>query len=206
MIDALLDAAAALPWPAVLAVVVACAYLESALFVGLVVPGETALLAGGALAARSGGPWILFVVLAGLGALGGDLTSHEVGRRYGPRLRRSWAGRRLGEERWQRAEDLIARQGGRAVFVGRFLPLVQAVVPALAGAVGMPRRRPFLPWCAAGALTWSAVYVTVGVVAGESYERVGSSISAALTALVLATVAVLALRRVRARRPARGGC
>jgi membrane-associated protein len=203
MIDALFDTAATLPWPAVLAVVVACAYLESALFVGLVVPGETALLAGGALAARSGGPWILFVVLAGLG---GDLTSHEVGRRYGPRLRRSWAGRRLGEERWQRAEDLLARQGGRAVFVGRFLPLVQAVVPALAGAVGMPRRRPFLPWCAAGALTWSAVYVTVGVVAGESSERVGSSVSAALAALGLATVAVLALRRVTTRRRAASGC
>jgi membrane-associated protein len=203
MLQTMFEAAQSLPWPLVCALIAVCAYLESALFVGLVVPGETALLAGGAAASATDGPLAVFVLAAGLGALAGDLTGFALGRRYGARLRASRLGCRLGEERWARADELLERHAGRAVLVGRFLPIAQAVVPVLAGSSTMSLRRRFLPWCAAGAFGWAGAYVTLGYAAGASYERLGDAFSAAALAVVAAgAVLHLALRARRRRRAA----
>src|SRR5581483_7663687 len=107
------------PWAYVL--VGALALLEASAFVGLVVPGETALLVGGFVAYQGRADLWLMMAVAAVGAIVGDSIGYEVGRHLGPALRRSLLGLRVGEQRWARAEAYVERRGGRAVFLGRFV-------------------------------------------------------------------------------------
>jgi membrane protein DedA with SNARE-associated domain len=93
--------------------------LETSILVGLIVPGDTIVLVS-----STGVTTIityLFTVLAAvLGALVGESIGFSLGRLFGPRLRSSWLGRRVGEQRWAKADRFVQRRGGIAVFISRF--------------------------------------------------------------------------------------
>lgn len=143
---------------------------ESSLGVGLVVPGETGMIVGGFVVSQGNADFWLMWVVALSGAILGDSVGYEIGRRMGPRIRRTRIGARLGEERWERAELYVADRGGRAVFVGRFVAVVRSLVPAMAGITRMPYRKFFL-WNALGGVLWVSIYLSIGYFAGRSYDR-----------------------------------
>lgn len=187
------------PWGYLL--VFASAAAEAALFVGLVFPGESILLVAGFVAWRGDASLAAFIALAIAGAVAGDSVGYEIGRHLGPRLRRSRLGQRLGDDRWERAERYLDRKGGKAVFLARWVTVVRAVVPALAGQARMPYRR-FLAWNVAGAVPWGITVVGAGYAAGESYESVERYVGIggyALLALATVVVAVVLVRRHRRR-------
>jgi membrane-associated protein len=177
LVDAALDGLGQLPLWAVLVAVWVVMALETTMLVGLVVPGDLVVLFA-ASTVDTPIEFVLVVAAVTLGSLAGETVGYGVGRRWGPRVRASRAGRRLGEERWRRAADYLERRGGRAVFVARYLAAIHALTPIVAGTVGMRYRR-FIAWCAAGALTWSALYVTLGAVAGASYRHYADGLGTA---------------------------
>jgi len=91
------------------------------------------------------------MAVAAAGAIVGDSIGYEIGRHFGNALQASRLGRKVGAERWQRAETYLEAKGGRAIFAGRFVGVLRALVPAVAGATRMPYRR-FLVWNALGAI------------------------------------------------------
>jgi len=157
------------PWAYVLVGLLAA--LEASAFVGLFIPGELALLTGGYLAQRHDAALVPMLVVAAVGAVVGDSIGYEVGRHFGPRLQRSRLGRRIGEERWEKADDFLRRHGGPAIFLGRFVGLLRALVPAVAGSSQMRYRR-FLFWNALGGLIWAPGMVLLGYAAGSSYKKI----------------------------------
>ena len=175
-------------------------FAEDAIFVGFVVPGETAAVLAGVGAGLGHVPLALSVAVVVGAAIVGDSVGYEVGRRYfGPRvLDRGLFGRH--QHRVERARALLRRRGGPAVFLGRFTAFFRAVMPALAGAARM-RYRTFLLWNAVGGLVWGTIFVVLGYVAGASYQQVERQVGRGV-AVVVATVVVVALVvwRVRARR------
>ena len=171
MVSAVLDALATLPGPLLLAVVCAAALLETAVLVGLVLPGELVVLLGASIAAGGAAAPPLVVVAAASGAVAGDGVGFALGRRLGPRLRTGRVGRLVGERRWQSAEAFLARKGGRAVVAARFVGLVRPLAPPLAGLSGLPYRR-FAPASALGAVLWSILLVALGTAAGSSARAV----------------------------------
>lgn len=178
------------------------ALLESAAFVGLVVPGESAMVVGGALAGLGHASLPVMILAAAVGAVLGDLVGYGLGRHLGPALRRSRWGRAVGQARWARADELIARRGPLAVFLGRWVGFLRALVPAVAGAARMPMRR-FLPWNALGGTAWASAVLTVGYLAGGSWAAVQARVGAwatIMTALTIGALLVPVLRRAR-RRP-----
>lgn len=183
------------PWGYVL--VALAAGLESAAFVGLVIPGETAMLLGGVLAFTGSASVVVMMVCAMAGAIAGDSVGYALGRRFGGPLRRSRLGRRVGEQRWDRAEGYVRRRGGQAVFLGRFVGVLRALVPFVAGAARMPYRI-FAPCNVLGAVIWAPGFVYLGYLAGRSYQRVERAAGRAgllLTAgLVLVAAVTLAAR------------
>jgi membrane protein DedA with SNARE-associated domain len=167
---------------------------ETAVIVGLLVPGEATLLLVGFLAYTGTlrlAPAIAVMIVA---ALVGDALAFRSGRRYGPRLRASGWGARIGAARWGRADAMLNRLGGRGVFGARWVAFARTLVPRLAGTAGMPYRR-FAPWNLAGVVTWVGGSVLVGYLAGESYETVshylGNATGAVLVLLVSIVVIVL---------------
>jgi len=201
----MLDMAAQLagPWAYVVLAVLAAA--ESGAFVGLAVPGETAMLLGGFLAFQGRVSLGWMMAAGALGAVAGDSVGYEIGRLFGEPLKRSRLGRKVGQERWARAEAYLRAKGGRAVFLGRFVGLLRALVPALAGMSEMPYRR-FLPWNLAGGAIWASGFVLLGYLAGSSYRQVEGIVGRAsvLLLLVVVTASVLVLvARWLARHPDR---
>jgi len=195
----LVDRVLGLPGWLVLLITGLVVFAEDAVFVGFIIPGETvAVLAGAAakLGHVSLAGVLLVVVLA---AVVGDSIGYEVGRHVGPRVldlpilqkRRA---------RLDGAHDLLARRGGSAVFLGRWVAFFRAVMPALAGSARMPYPR-FLAFNAAGGLAWGATVVLLGYAAGASYARV-EKLAGRDAALVVLAVALVALLVWRLRRRA----
>ncbi|MFC5263149.1 DedA family protein [Kribbella qitaiheensis] len=176
------------------------AFAEAAVMVGLVLPGETALVVAG-FAAHQGwiALWPMVAVAVGSAALG-DSVGYEVGRRLGPRLRSSRLGRRVGEDRWRRADDFLRRYGGRAVLLGRFTAGLRALMPGMAGMARMPYLRRFLPWNVAGAVVWGAGCVLLGYAFSASLAAVARALTYAPLILIALAAAVLVLVRIRKKR------
>ena len=146
---------------------------ESAAFVGLFLPGETVMVLGGVLAATGHANLTIMIVVAVAGAIVGDAVGYVMGRAVGPALRTGRLGRAIGSSRWDRAEDIVIRRGPVAVFLGRWVGILRALVPAVAGVVRMPFRR-FLLWNAVGGVSWATAVVLVGYFGGASYTGLAS--------------------------------
>ena len=148
------------------------AFAEAAVMVGVVLPGETALLAAGFAAHEGVIGLVPMIAVAVVAAIAGDSVGYEVGRHLGPRLQASRLGRFIGEPRWTATADFLHRHGGKAVLLGRGTALLRALVPGMAGMARMPYLRTFLPWNAAGGLVWGAGCVLLGYVFALSLETV----------------------------------
>ena len=187
IVDSILSAPA---W-VVLGTVALVVFAEDALFVGFVLPGETVAILGGVAANRGHVSLAAVIAVVVVAAIIGD----SVGLRV---LRRPQRQRRLAD-----AQELLARRGGSAVFLGRWVAFFRAVMPALAGTARMPYPK-FLAFNAAGGLVWGTAAVVAGYLAGASYAKVEKALGpgAAVVVLVLALVG-LAVWRVRARRAER---
>ncbi len=165
-------------------------FAEDALFVGFVIPGETAAVLGGVLASLGHVPLWLILPIVVLAAIVGDTVGYEVGKHFGPALLnlRVLAKRR---GRLDRAQDFLRRRGGLAVFLGRFVAFFRAVMPALAGTSRMPYPR-FVVFNAAGGIVWGTIYVLLGFFAGKSYEVVARTVGQD-TAIVVGAVVVIGI-------------
>lgn len=192
------------PAPVAYTLIVLLVFGEAAVFIGFVLPGETAVVLGGVMASthQLSLPVLLGLVVAA--AIVGDSVGYEVGKIFGPRL---LASRPL--HKHQRkvagAQRFLRERGGGAVFLGRFTAFLRAVIPGLAGASQMPYRK-FLVFNAMGGLIWGSGAVLLGYFAGNSYARVEKALgrgTAVLTAVViLAAVGALLVARHRRDRSA----
>lgn len=167
-------------------------FAEDALFVGFVLPGETAAILAGVAASLGHAPLALVMVVVVLAAIVGDSVGYEVGRHFGSRI---IASRRLDthRDRLDRAESLLVRRGGSAVFLGRWTAFFRAVMPALAGSARMPYPK-FLAFNAAGGLAWGVAVVMIGYLAGRSYTKVEHLFgwgAAAVVALIVVTAVIV---------------
>ncbi|SCL69675.1 membrane-associated protein [Micromonospora citrea] len=163
---------------------------------GVLVPGDVAILAAVGVGGPLTGVTTFAVVVAG--CLSGWSLSFLAGRRYGERLRRSRIGGWIGEERWAAAEGILQRGGGRMVLVAPFLPVFNALLPLAAGGLRMSYRR-FLASAALGAAAWAGLYLALGsasrslagLLPGESSPMLVTM----AVGLVLAGVVLMGTRR-----------
>lgn len=172
---------------------------ETAIFLGFVIPGETAAVLGGVLASRGRVSLPLLMLVVVLAAIVGPLVGYEIGRHLGgrllarPRLSRVAGG-------VDRAQAVLHRRGAVAVFLGRFIAVLRAMMPAVAGTTRL-HYRTFLVYNALSAVLWGVGYCLLGYVAGSAYaaiERtVGTGVAIAIAAVVLGAVVFWLVRRHR---------
>jgi membrane protein DedA with SNARE-associated domain len=204
LLEGLLD----VPPLAAYALVALLVFGEAALFVGFVLPGETAVVLGGVLASRHDVSLTALCLVVVVAAIVGDSVGYEVGKHYGDRVL-GWGPLRRHEARLGSARAFLRHRGGYAVFLGRWTAFLRAVMPGLAGVSRMPYPR-FLLYNAVGGVVWGVTFCLVGYLAGNSYRQVESQIgrwgAVATAALVVTVLVVWHVRRRRAeRRPAEPG-
>ena len=186
------------PWVALL-IIAALVFGEAALFFGFVLPGETAVVYGGVLAANDKVHVALVLLVVIAAAIVGDSVGFEVGRKLGPRLTGS---RMLRKHRTkvEAAQDYLRKRGGRAVVLGRFTAFLRAVMPGLAGASAMAYPR-FLVFNAIGGVVWGSACVLLGYFAAHSLSAVTRALgwTSAVCVAIIAVGLLLAWHRHRSR-------
>ncbi|MGA7395831.1 MAG: bifunctional DedA family/phosphatase PAP2 family protein [Solirubrobacterales bacterium] len=172
-------------------VVAILSFLETGAFVGLLVPGETALLVAGAVAGQGVINVYLLIAIAWVCAVLGDSVSFYLGHRLGREFIIKHGSRfAITPERYRQVEEYFAKHGGKTVLIGRFLGLIRALSPFVAGSSGM-RFRGFLPYSVLGA----GLQVTLHIMAGYIFAR---SIDAAaeyvgVVAVIIGTVVAVSV-------------
>lgn len=146
------------------------AFAETGAFIGLLVPGETVMTLGGAVAGQGAIDVYLLIAIAWFAAWAGDTTSFLLGRRlgrgfvmrHGPRFG-------ISNQRFERVEDYFSRHGGKTIFIGRFIGIVRALAPFIAGSSQM-RYRAFVPYSILGTGLWSTIHILIGYLFSRSIE------------------------------------
>jgi membrane protein DedA with SNARE-associated domain len=170
---------------------------ESGFVIGFFVPGEIAVVLGGVLANEHRVNLVVMLVVANAAAIGAFFIGYAVGSLIGPWLLE----RRLlrSNPAVERTRQLLARRGGPAVLVGRFVAVVRAILPALAGLSDIPFRT-FVPYNVVGGLVWATLYTLVGYAVGKSYKHLLSTIGVWSYVVVGAVVVALVVNHFRLRR------
>ena len=159
------------------------AFLETGAFIGLVAPGETAVIAGGVFAGQGNLDLVVLLALVWTACVAGDCASFWIGRKlgrgflvkHGPRLR-------ITEARLARVEGFFARRGGLTILVGRFIGIVRALAPFVAGASRMSFAR-FLPYDIVGCGLWASTFVLLGYFSWRNIDRAAEIASQGTLAL-----------------------
>jgi membrane protein DedA with SNARE-associated domain/membrane-associated phospholipid phosphatase len=183
------------------------AFAETGAFVGLVLPGETVVILGGAVAGQGETSIVLTIGVVWLGALTGDSVSFLLGRRLGRGfLLRHGPKVRITRERFARVEEYFSRHGGMTIVIGRFIGLVRALAPFVAGSSGM-RYTYYLPFGVLGTGLWAVAFALVGYFASQSLDAAARAagqgtllFGIAVGVIVAIVVAVRFLRQPENRR------
>jgi undecaprenyl-diphosphatase len=177
------------------------AFAETGAFVGLVVPGETVMLLGGAVAGQGAISIYLLIAIGWFAAWAGDTTSFFLGRRLGREfVMRNGPRFGIGHERFEKVEDYFSRHGGKTIFIGRFISLVRAFAPFIAGSSGM-RYRAFVPYSILGTGLWASAHILIGYFFSRSIDTAaryaGRGAFLLATTIVVVVMVVVLVRRFR---------
>lgn len=175
------------------------AFLETGAFVGLLAPGETVVIVGGVVAGQGRIDLLTLIGITWAAAVAGDVVSLMLGRKLGRGFLERH-GHRVGitQERLEKVEYFFERYGGTTILIGRFLGIVRALAPFLAGASRMPLRR-FLPYDIVAAGIWATTFCVLGFFFWRSLDQLtkwAGTGSIALGSVVTAVVVILFLRRL----------
>lgn len=186
------------------AVIFVLAILETSFVTGLVVPsGMTAAFAAAVSTGQTGDLVPIFAALVAGGFIG-DVVGYWIGYRGGERLQGSdgWVGRAM-----RRHEPRAARFFGRhpffSVTLARLVAFVRTLMPMGAGMarISFPV---YLVYEVPGLLAWAALYVGIGVVAGESWQQVSGLVGAGWIALFIVAALIVRFRSSRVSASAKG--
>jgi undecaprenyl-diphosphatase len=179
----------------------ALAFLETGAFVGLVAPGESVVIVGGVIAGQGEISLIVLIGIVWTAAILGDTTSFFIGRRlgrgfilrHGPKVK-------IDEGRLEQVESYFERHGGKTILIGRFIGLVRALAPFVAGSSGLAYRR-FIPFSVIGCGLWATTFCVLGYVFYESFDKVANVAGKATFGFGITVVTVVggvyAYRRLR---------
>ena len=191
-----------LPAALVYVLVVLLVFGEAALFIGFILPGETAVIVAGVVASQGRVNVVILCALVVGAAIVGDSVGYAVGRKYGERL----LGLRVLQKRRVQLDNALEglrRRGPLYVFIGRITAFLRAVMPGLAGTSRM-HYRSFLFANALGACVWGVSFTLLGYFAGSALTKIEKYTSwFGATLLVVVLGLVIVFHFVRKRRESR---
>ncbi|MGH3951222.1 MAG: DedA family protein [Pseudonocardiaceae bacterium] len=174
---------------------------ETTLGLGFIAPGETGLFVAGTTATSVPKFVIMWLVTSAAAVLGYS-AGYLIGKHFGPKLRHTKIVQKHGAESWDKATDFLRRRGAFAVVLAIFLPVMRTLMPAAAGAAGLPFRK-FLPAAALAGTSWCALHIGIGAAAGEAAKQIESYVGRGSWILLVLVVvvggAVVLIKRRRAK-------
>ena len=175
-------------------------FVETGLFVGFFLPGDSLLVSAGIVAADPRFNihlrWLLFPVMAC--AIVGDQLGYWIGRSAGKTLYQREDSFLFRRSHLQRAHDFYEKYGGRAVIFARFVPIIRTFCPPVAGAALMPYSR-YLAFDIAGGILWVGTMILGGFLLGRSVPNIGARIHYVIAAVIIVSLIPAVVSVLRAR-------
>jgi membrane-associated protein len=167
-------------------------FAESGLLVGFFLPGDSLLFTAGFLSSQGHFDIAVLAVLCFVAAVAGDATGYWFGKKDGPRLFMREDSRLFKKKYLIRAEEFFERNGGKAIFLARFIPVVRTFTPIVAGAARMPYRQ-FAVWNLFGGLAWAVGITLAGYELGSRIPDVDKYLLPIIAVIIVVSVAPGAL-------------
>ena len=168
----------------IIASIFIASFIESFAVVGLIVPGVALLALISGMAGSLNFPVLYVLFLAYFGACLADILSFFIGTYFKGRLDNTWPF--LKHPNWlTEGREFIRLYGMSGIFIGRFIGPVRAVLPLIAGSLGMKVKR-FLIVDLISGVFWACIYILPGYFAGKAISSETN-----LIAMVLSIIAVI---------------
>jgi membrane-associated protein len=164
-------------------------FIEVGIVIGFFIPGEIATILGGVVASQHHANLEVMVIVVATAAVLGNFSGYALGKLVGPWLvsHRPLRGRKEVVQ----TQGLVSRRGGPAVLIGRWIAVVRALVPGIAGLSGMDLRV-FGIFSIVGGVAWGTMWVLIGYAAGLSYTKIVNAFGEWSLVALGAAVVVLA--------------
>jgi undecaprenyl-diphosphatase len=157
-------------------VVFGATLLEAFPFIGFIIPGQTLLILAGLTAKLNELNLALIIFLATLGAIGGDSFGYFLGKKYGYALLAKYKHLfKIKQKHLEKTEELINKNAGLTLILGRFNSVTRALAPFVAGVTNLPLKK-FIRYNIIGAILWATVFGFIGFLFGHSYKLISSFI------------------------------
>ncbi len=179
-------------------VLVAIVFVETGLFVGFFLPGDSLLITAGLVAATGVLDLRWLIGLLGAAAIIGDQVGYAIGYRMGPVLFTKPKSLLFNPKHLDRTREFYARHGAKTIVIARFVPVIRTFAPVVAG-VGQMEYRRFVLYNVAGGLGWVISMTSAGYLLGRAIPNIGSYIHLVVAIVVVLSVLPIVFEIVRAR-------
>ena len=184
---------------------IAIVFVETGLFVGFFLPGDSLLVTAGLFAARGDlGLWSIFLFVS-LAAIVGDTVGYTIGARTGPKIFTREDSLLFHKKHLITTKEFYDRYGGITILIARFMPIVRTFAPLVAGVGGMEYRR-FVFYNVAGGIGWVVSMTSLGYFLGKAVPGIDRHIHVVIAVVIflslLPAIIKLARDRWRLRRTA----
>lgn len=172
--------------------VFAIIFAETGLFFGIFLPGDSLLFTAGFLASQDKFNIVVLCLICFVAAVTGDATGYLIGNRMGRRLFTKPESKIFKPAYLQKAQDFFERHGGKAIILGRFMPVVRTMVPMVAGAGTMTYHK-FFTYNVIGAFLWGVCITLAGYFLGSTIPGVDKYLLPIIAVILIVSVAPSAI-------------
>jgi len=176
-------------------------FVETGLFVGFFLPGDSLLVTAGIFAGQNVIPLRWLLIPGILCAIAGDQLGYWIGRSAGPALYRREDSFFFRRSHLQRAHEFYEKYGGRAVILARFVPIVRTFCPPVAGAALM-RYSTYLIYDIFGGTLWIGSMLLGGYLAGSRIPNIGQYLHLIIATIIFLSILPPIIGLLRSRRSA----
>ena len=163
------------------------AFIESAPFIGVFIPGATLISIGGFLAAQGYlNTWDV-IIFATIGAILGDFFSYSLGRWGGDWIKQN---KIINHRLLYHGEKFFQNHGNKSVFLGRFFGPIRAIIPFIAGLAKM-KQGPFIFWNILSAIGWAILNVFLGFFSGTLFSFIFKRWSGRVSLILIILIGLL---------------
>lgn len=141
--------------------VFAIVFLESGMMVGFFFPGDSLLFTAGFLASQNILDIKVLIIGCFIAAVAGDSLGYYLGKKFGRKLFNKDKSIWFHKDHLQRAQNFYDKHGGKTIILARFIPVIRAFAPVVAG-VGMMKYKRFVAFNLIGGVLWAIIIPLLG--------------------------------------------
>jgi membrane-associated protein len=177
-------------------------FIETGMFVGFFLPGDSLLVTAGVFAGAGHTSISTLLIFVTLCAIAGDQLGYFIGRIAGQSLYKREDSRFFRKRHLERAHEFYERYGGKTVILARFVPIIRTFCPPVAGAARMSYSR-YLIYDIFGGFLWVWSMTLLGYTLGRSVPNIDKRIHFVIAAVIVASLLPAAYSAWKARSQAR---